>query len=231
LNSICKFEQAKLIQIIVTDNLGYEISEIDDSPWLSLEILRNENTLGFARNHNQAFRLATGQYFCILNPDVIFKEDVFRPLIKLMKNERADIVAPRIEDSSTALQDSYRKFPTPIQIVQRRLPGYRFSPLCPDASGLIQPDWIAGIFMFMETKTYCDLNGFDEKYRLYFEDVDFCARAQLAGLNLLVDTNVHVQHDAQRSSRKKLIYLFWHLQSAYRFFISPVYRKAKQLKK
>jgi GT2 family glycosyltransferase len=231
LSSICKFEQAKSIQVIVTDNLGHEIQEVDDAPWLSLEILRNEATLGFARNHNQAFQLATGKYFCILNPDVIFKEEIFHPLILLLENKQADIVAPRIEDSDTTLQDSYRKFPTPFQIIQRRLPGYRFSHPSPDTSGLVQPDWIAGIFMLMKSESYRNLNGFDEKYRLYFEDVDFCARAQLTGLKLLVDTNVHVQHNAQRSSRKKLIYLLWHIQSAFRFFSSPVYKEAKQWKK
>ena len=218
LKSICKFEHAKSIQLIVTDNLGNEISEIDDSPWFSLEILRNDTTLGFARNHNRAFQLATGQYFCILNPDVLFKEEAVHPLIRLLESGQADIVAPRIEDSNNTLQDSYRKFPTPFQIVQRRLLGYQFSSPSPDASGLVQPDWIAGIFMLMKSETYRDLNGFDEKYRLYFEDVDFCARAQLAGLKLVVDTNVYVQHDAQRSSRKELIYLLWHIQSAFRFF-------------
>ena len=230
LESIREYEQTKSIQVIITDNLGHELLELDSFPWASLCILRNERTRGFASNHNQAFQLATGKYFCILNPDVIFEEEIFHPIILLLENKQADIVAPRIEDSDTKLQDSYRKFPTPFQIIQRRLPGYRFSPPSSDTSGLVQPDWIAGIFMLMKSESYRDLNGFDEKYRLYFEDVDFCARAQLVGLKLLVDTNVHVQHNAQRSSRKKLIYLLWHIQSAFRFFSSPVYKEAKQWK-
>ena len=85
--------------------------------------------------------------------------------------------------------------------------------------------------MFMRSETYRVLNGFDEKYRLYFEDVDFCARAQLAGLKILVDTNIRIQHDAHHASRKNLIYLFWHIQSAFRFFTSPVYKKIKQKSK
>ena len=66
----------------------------------------------------------------------------------------------------------------------------------------------------------------DEKYRLYFEDVDFCTRARLKGMKLLVDPQIQVRHDAQRSSRRKLYYLFLHTQSALRFFTSPVYRQA-----
>ena len=80
----------------------------------------------------------------------------------------------------------------------------------------------------MRSDTYRKLGGLNEKYRLYFEDVEFCTRARLAGLKLAVNTNVRVQHDAHRASRKKLIYLIWHIQSAIRFFTSPVYRKALQ---
>ena len=122
-------------------------------------------------------------------------------------------------------QDSFRDFPTPFEVLRRRLPGYRFTPPPVDNTGLVKSDWIAGIFMLMRSETYRRINGFDEKYHLYFEDVDFCARARLAGLKVLVDTNVRVQHDAHRASRKKLIYLFWHIQSAFRFFTSPVYKR------
>ena len=79
--------------------------------------------------------------------------------------------------------------------------------------------------MLMASETFRSLSGFDEKYHLYFEDVDFCARAKLAGLKLLVDTNVRVFHDAQRASRNNIIYLLWHIQSAIRFFTSSVYKK------
>jgi GT2 family glycosyltransferase len=66
----------------------------------------------------------------------------------------------------------------------------------------------------------------DERYRLYFEDVDFCTRARLKGMKLIVDSQAQVRHDARRSSRKSFYYLFLHTQSAVRFFTSPVYRQA-----
>jgi GT2 family glycosyltransferase len=80
------------------------------------------------------------------------------------------------------------------------------------------------MFMLMKSATYREIRGFDERYRLYFEDVEFCARARLAGLKLMVDTNVKIQHNAHRASRKEFIYLLWHLQSAIRFFTSPTYK-------
>ncbi|MGD8405285.1 MAG: glycosyltransferase [Anaerolineales bacterium] len=229
LESVGNFEQTELIQVIATDNLGHEIGKIEETPWSSIDIIQNEKILSFARNHNRAFKLARGKYFCVLNPDVLFEQKVFPPLINLLEREHADIVAPLVVDAKAMPQDSFRNFPTPIEIIRRRLPGYRFSPPLGGANGLVQPDWISGLFMLMRSETYRELNGFDEKFHLYFEDVDFCARARLAGLKLLVDTNQRIQHNAHHASRKELMYLFWHTRSAMQFFISPVYKKIRNL--
>jgi GT2 family glycosyltransferase len=84
------------------------------------------------------------------------------------------------------------------------------------------------MFWLMGSDVYRQLGGMDERYRLYFEDVDFCTRARLKGMKIVVDTKAQVQHDAQRSSRKKLYYLFLHIQSAFRFFMSNVYHQARR---
>jgi GT2 family glycosyltransferase len=225
---MCTLERANSIQIIVTDNIGHEFPEMNNSPWSSLTILRNERKMGFASNHNRAFQFAKGKYFCVLNPDILFEQEVFSSLIELLESKQADIVSPLIVDRNSNPQDSLRKFPTPFEIIWRRLPGYRFILPFENVAGLVKPDWIAGMFMFMSSETYHAIKGFDERYRLYFEDVDFCARAQLAGFKIIVDSNIRIQHNAHRASRKNLLYLFWHLQSAIRFFTSPTYKKAVQ---
>ena len=217
----------KRFQIILTDNLEKELPEFDASPWASLHLLRNSTPLGFAHNHNNAFRLAQGEWFAIINPDLVFERPVFDKLIDRLQTDRNIILAPHILDENGHVQDSFRRLPTPFELIRRRLPGYKFPAPGPDRDGLIHPDWIAGMFLFMNHEVYHKLGGMDEQYRLYFEDVDFCTRARLAGIKIMVDTNVRVRHDAQRSSRKKLFYLLLHTQSALRFFISPVYRQAR----
>jgi GT2 family glycosyltransferase len=111
-------------------------------------------------------------------------------------------------------------------LIRRRLPGYSFKPYQPDSDGIVHPDWIAGMFWLMPAKTYRDLGGMDKKFFLYLEDVDFCTRARLQGMKILVDSNIQLIHEAKRSSRKSLKYLFLHLQSAFLFFTSDVYRQA-----
>ncbi len=229
LQSLRVFELDCRFQIILTDNLGNDLSELDCPRGSTIEVIRNEHPRGFSFNHNQAFRRSRADYFCILNPDVIFIQEIFDPLIESLELDKADVIAPLIVDSQGKAQDSYRLLPAPLDLVRRQMPGYRFTPIAASADGLVRPDWIAGIFMLFKSKAYRQLNGFDEKYFLYFEDVDFCSRARLAGLKLIVDTHLSIQHDAQRASRRSLTYLLWHLRSAIRFFSSRVYKQAARL--
>lgn len=231
LASLQKQEQPTTrFQLIITDNLKNNLPDFDPSPWVSLHVLRNEQQLGFAQNHNNAFKISTGKYFAILNPDLIFERSIFEQVVTSLHRNRADVIAPKIVDKNGIAQDSFRAMPSPFEIIRRRLPGYKFIPYQPDDEGLIYPDWIAGMFWLMKADTYRQLGGMDEKYRLYFEDVDFCTRARLKGMKLLVDSRIRVRHDAQRSSRRKLYYLFLHTQSALRFFTSPIYRQALRQK-
>lgn len=216
-------------QLILTDNLKDELPDYDPSDWASFRILRNEYHLGFAENHNNAFKLAQGEYFVILNPDLVFEQPLLERLLKSLNDHQADLIAPQIVDETGAVQDSYRPLPTPFELIRRRLPGYVFKPYLPDAKGIIHPDWIAGMFWMLRSETYRQLGGLDEKFFLYLEDVDFCSRARLRGMKIMVDSNIRVRHDAQRSSRRKLYYLYLHTRSALRFFLSPVYRQVRRL--
>ncbi len=216
-------------QLILTDNMKDELPDQDSSGWASLRILRNERRLGFAENHNNAFRRAQGDYFVILNPDLVFEKPILELLLSSLHDHKADLIAPQIVDETGAVQDSYRPLPTPFELIQRRLPGYTFKPYQPDAGGIVRPDWIAGMFWLMRSETYRQLGGLDEKFFLYFEDVDFCSRARLGGKRIMVDTSIQVRHDAQRSSRRKLYFLYLHAKSALRFFLSPVYRRVRRI--
>ena len=224
IKSIALYENTKNLEIIVTDNLGE--NGFQEKLPQNIVFLRNHAPLGFAQNHNQALQRARGEYFCILNPDILFTESVFEPLIAHIENRQADILAPLVVDSQNIIQDSFRNLPKPSEIIARRL-GKKEPVRKP--SEPISPDWLAGMFLLMRTDTFRALGGFDEGYHLYFEDVDFCTRARLAGLRIVLDPSLRIQHDAHRASKKQIHYLYWHLQSAIRFFSSQVYKDAKKL--
>lgn len=222
LASLFYYEQEKSYQYLITDNLGNE--DYSDPVFQNAEIIRNKTRKGFAENHNAAFHKAQGHFFCVLNPDILFVEPVFEKLLQHLQQDRADILAPIIVDSKGVVQDSFRRLPSPKEIVARRL--FKTPPVQRPAA-LFSPDWLAGMFLLMHRETFQQLGGFDERYFFYFEDVDFSTRARLVGHRLLLDPSIKVQHDAHRGSRESLRYLLWHLQSAWKFFSSNTYKKAK----
>jgi N-acetylglucosaminyl-diphospho-decaprenol L-rhamnosyltransferase len=226
IHSLFKHENTKQFELILTDNLENDFPDFDATHWGTLHIIRNKHPLGFAENHNQALRFAKSNYIAILNPDVVLEAPVFNALIKSLEANNLDVIAPTIVDEEGVRQDSFRRLPTPLKLIKRRLLGEQIESYQVDSQGLIYPDWIAGMFWLMKLDTFHKLNGLDEKFRLYFEDVDFCTRAQLAGMKIAVDTNVQVQHHAQRSSRRKVYYLYLHIISAVKFFLSSVYWQA-----
>lgn len=228
LASLSAHEEPNQLQIILTDNLGHNLPDIASSHWANLTILRNYSPISFARNHNQASKHALGKYFVVLNPDVVFKAPILDQLVHRLQGNNIDIIAPAVIDSNGNLQDSFRSLPTPWSLMQRRIPGHSPKALQTSGDGLIYPDWIAGIFLLMPRKVFESLEGFDERYTLYFEDAEFCIRAGLKKLRIAIDPDVSILHDAQRSSHSKLEYLLHHLRSAVVFFASETYKAAKK---
>lgn len=179
--------------------------------------------VGLARNLNWLFPRTRADLFCIVNPDVVFLEDVITPLADIVRRGETDIAAPTIVDSRGRVLASARRVPRPLELVARRLP----SGSADAWSAVDDPTWLAGTFLMMRRDTFEHLGGFDERYYLYFEDVDFGCRARLAGLRLTRHPGLRLSHDPARRSRSHPRYLAWHVASAVRFFLSPTYRAAR----
>jgi hypothetical protein len=85
--------------------------------------------------------------------------------------------------------------------------------------GLIYPDWLAGMFLLLRGDIFQKVKGFDEKFFLYYEDVDLCWRLRRDGFQVVQDRSISVVHDARRESRRNLRFARWHLASMARYLI------------
>lgn len=218
--------RASSIEFILTLNIDEPLILHESDFFFPVKIVRNSTPKGFGANHNHAFEFAQGQYFCVINPDIRFESDPFPELLKCLENEQAGVVAPLVLGPSGELEDSVRRFPTPSIIFlkslgQREKKGYLVS------SNDVEPVWVGGMFMLFPSHIFRRLHGFDERYFMYYEDVELCGRLQLVGYGVAVCTGSQVVHHARRTSHRSLQYLRWHLTSMLRFFLSPVYRQLK----
>jgi GT2 family glycosyltransferase len=214
-------------EVILTANLRDDLGLNCDNLPFPAKLISNPAPKGFAENHNAAFARSVGDYFVILNPDIELIDDPFENLLPLLRANSNSICAPTVLNGAGELEDSARSFPTPIfllrrlasRVLKRSLP----DDAIPAKNDILTPDWVAGMFVVIPRGIYHTLNGLDERYHMYFEDVDFCARARLAGCQVLVSRQAKVIHDAQRDSHRKMRYMLWHVGSALRFFTSAAY--------
>lgn len=221
INSYCN---ASKVEVILTLNLAEEIPFNSDDFAFPVKIIRNINPLGFGANHNQAFLQSTGRYYCVVNPDIRMNGDPFMQLIACLSDASVGVVAPIVLGANGEVEDSARRFPSPFKILCKVFGGCKGGDYWM-ADKPFYPDWVGGMFMLFPRGVYEQLGGFDQRYFLYYEDVDICARLRLRGYEVLLCTDANVIHEAQRSSHRNLRYLRWHLTSMMRFFLSLAYWK------
>lgn len=215
-------------EVLLTLNVPEpEIAALEQGRFrFAVRIVRNRRPKGFGANHNAAFRAASGETFCVLNPDIRLESDPFPALLGCLDREDVGVAAPLVVNSRGVLQDSARPFPTPTAILAKAL-GAGSARYPPDQPTRL-PDWVAGMCMLFRSEVFRKIGGFDESYFLYYEDIDLCARLRVSGYRAVLCPDAVVVHDAQRASHRSVRYLAWHVRSILRFFLSPVYRRIQQ---
>lgn len=211
-----------LKEVIITCNL--QESHNFKLVSVPLTIIVNNLPKGFAANHNAAFKHCKAAYFCVLNPDVRLQTEPFEVLMENLSRQHVCMVAPAVISSQGKIEDSVRRFPKPYQLLLKVLGRSNGSYQYSQGDVAFYPHWVAGMFMLFESKAFASLHGFDEKFFLYYEDVDICARIWKKGSRLLFCPSVSVIHDGQRASHKNLKYLRWHITSMLRFFVKHLGR-------
>jgi len=212
----CEPLRAAFERIVVVDNAC-----TDESPDLAraagCEVVRCERS-GYGAAINHGARELKGDFFAVLNPDIrLFGADTVARLAHHFMHPQVGLVAPALELVDGSLQDSARRTPTPANLLFRRWIGAE--------RGWVRRggdvEWTVGAFWLVRREAWERIGGFDERYFLYFDDVDLCHRMRTAGYSVRFDPTVRAQHAFQAASRRPLT--AWatrhHIRSAMRFFV------------
>lgn len=210
LEQLDRYSRAVIDKVLLTLNIP-EADLLAGRSWgFEVERIENASPKGFGANHNQAFERCGTEWFLVLNPDIRFDSDVLSPLLAQAAPD-AGLLTPRILEPGKTEPEPHRALLTPLEIVGRKKPGY-VRPMV--------PAWIPGLFMLFRSEAYRQVGGFDEKFFMYGEDFDICARTRLAGWKLQVGENLLARHDAQRESHRSRKYLYWHVTSLLKVWLS-----------
>ena len=198
------------LRIVVTLNVPEDFASVPE-----LDVVLNPRARGFGANHNAAFRRAQSRFFCTINPDVRLTADPFPQLVSILEDQAVAVAAPRITDTAGRTLASARRYPTPLSILKkvagREDLDYDFT------AAAVSVDWVSGMFMLFRSDAFTRVNGFDERYFLYYEDVDICRRLKGSGYGIRVEPRCAATHQRQGRDWRRIPR---HLASMIRFFAS-----------
>ena len=213
-------------ELLVVDNASRDgcADHLEDD---GVIVLRNPSNRGFGAAVNQGFRHARGRRVLLLNPDARLTEGSLRPLLaELDRDPSVAIAAPTLRLPDGGLQDSPRRFyDLPAVLAQRtdwvRTAGGKRARARHvmeelDRGSPVDVDWVTGAAMMLDRDAMAAAGPFDERYFVYFEDVDLCRRLAASGRKVRFVPDAVVDHAFQRASRRHVPWnpLLWqHIRS------------------
>jgi len=216
------------IKVIIVDNSSKRINleKLKDE---RVEYIFNGKNLGFGKAHNIAIKRIIGKskYHLILNPDVYFQEGVLEELKRYMdENVEIKAIMPKILYPDGKIQYLCKLLPTPVDLIFRRFIPFKkylekrneiYELRFTGYKKIMEVPVISGCFIFARTEVLEKIKGFDERFFLYLEDVDFCRRILKHG-KIVFCPKVFAYHKFHKASYKKLKFLLIHMISAVKYF-------------
>lgn len=215
-------------RVIIVDNASFDgsVDRLEESFSLPLEVLRNSENLGFAAACNQGAALArNATHLLFLNPDVrVYPGTLRGALDTLARREREGVGALGIalEDENGVIQRCCAHFPTIGGMLAQSMGLDRLAPRLfrPhfmtewDHADTRAVDQVMGAFLLIPRGLFETLGGFDDRFFVYFEDVDLCHRIYDAGRIVVHDGSIRAYHRGQGTTRSIMgRRLFYNLRS------------------
>lgn len=201
------------LEIIVVDNASSDESvSFLRSDWPEITVIANQENLGLAAGVNAALKKAAGDYFLVLNPDVIVLPGSVATMVEYMeKHKEVGVTGGKLLSPNGRLQYSCFRFYTPLTILQRRTwlgktkkgkrGVARFLMRDYDHKLPRYVDWLMGSCLMLRAKAVREVGGMDKRFFLYFEDVDWCRRMWEADWKVTYLPKAEFSHYYQRSSQ------------------------------
>jgi GT2 family glycosyltransferase len=232
-------ELERAIRSFVSSALRVRMLVVDNSPTeilgpmcrrLGTEYLYTGRNYGFGAGHNIAIRkTSTAKYHLVLNPDVQFEPTVLEELVEFLDlNESVGLAMPRVFYPDGSPQKLCKRLPAPFDMLARRtfprvlkrlyhsrMSLFELSNV--NTNMVLSVPYLSGCFMLLRKKSLLECGLFDERFFMYFEDVDLTRRIH-ERYETVYYPHAKITHRHDRGSYKSFRLLFYGVQSAVRYF-------------
>lgn len=177
----------KNFEVIVIDNNSQDSSVAVIKSFKVSILIENDKNLGFARAVNQGLKVAKGKYLLLLNPDTKATRGAVVTLLNCAKSQTGfAAIGPKLVNLDGTTQSSCFNFPSIKNAILEFWFGNKekFGKYYPKFQKLTEVEAVVGAAMLIPKMVLSRVGFFDERFFMYFEDLDWCRRANKMGLKI-----------------------------------------------
>jgi GT2 family glycosyltransferase len=233
-------------EVILADNASTDGGPEDAAAaFPSIRILRNPENPGFGAANNRAVRESSGEFLLFLNTDTILQPGAAAVLLKALRDDPGVAACgPLLFPGEGRIQVSFGdRVDFFGQLFQKLFLNPYFKRALRRKPKPRQTGWLSAACLLCRRPGFDAAGGFDERFFLYFEDIDLCARLRAAGGRLLYLPNARVFHEGGATTgvrpaasrfayrQSQMLYYAKHASRGSLFFLKMYLRGSLGLKK
>ena len=201
------FEMLKGVdhEIIVVDNASRDkTGEIIQERFAKVLFIQNPMNLGFSKANNLALRRTKGDFVLFINPDTVWNGgDIQEAMQFLREHPKVMVLGARLVLNDGSWQKSCGNFPTLGRELKEALFLPRLFPRSEWSRGVFihqergerrAVDWISGTFFLCKRDVIINIGGFDERFFMYYEDIDLSKRVRETGKEIYYYPEIEIIH-------------------------------------
>ena len=207
------------IEVIVIDNDSKDgTSEMIEKKYPWVKLVRSGTNLGYAKGNNLSYKKSSpkNKYLLLLNSDAyVEKETLVNSLNYFDSNKDCDVLGCKLLHENGTLQPSAGSLPTPINVWSWfwgldlvPLLNKLFNQFHPRDKDFFKSDrkvgWVQGAYLFMNREVFEKTKGFDEKFFMYMDEVEWSRRVHDLGHNIFYTPGFSITHLDRASAHQIL---------------------------
>ncbi len=201
-------EYSDSFEIILVDNGSSDgTDKLVNKKYGNIVYIKNNKNLGYAPAVNQGINISSGKYILLLGSDTVLKPNSLKRCMDFLdENNRAGAVGCKLVFPDGSPQGNCKKFPAFKNAFFTYLSldslNYDYDMLWFNYDKTIKVDQIATTFLMVRSDLIKKLNGFDEKYKIMYNDVDLCKRICQENKEIYFLHDAEVIHHGSYSTKK-----------------------------
>ncbi|MBU0625206.1 glycosyltransferase family 2 protein [Patescibacteria group bacterium] len=211
LTSVFKYTSGLTFEIYVVDNASGDGSvEMVQQEFPTVKLIANDKNLGFSAGNNQALRQASGDWLLLLNPDTELSNNALTEMVNVIKTRpKVAVLGPKLLNSDQSIQASVRRFPSLSSQIIIMLKLHHVLAWLPVLKHYLMTDFdynreqsvdqVMGAAFLLRREVLEKIGGLDERYFIWFEEVDYCRSVKDAGYDVLYTPQAEIIHHGGES--------------------------------